>query len=71
MSKLSEMHSLLRRYRYFYYEKNVSLVTDYEYDIMEKEYDKMCTLHNVPKSSRISSFVGFSINIPMQLKVLT
>jgi NAD-dependent DNA ligase len=67
MKKLNKLHGILRRYKYFYYEKNISLVSDYEYDIIEKEYDSMCLLYNIPGKNRVSNFVGFNIKIPMNI----
>lgn len=67
MKKLNKLHRLLRKYRYFYHEKNISLLSDYEYDIMEKEYDTMCLSYNILNQNRVSNFVGFSIRIPMNI----
>ena len=67
MEELNKIHRLLRRYKYFYYEKNISLVSDYYYDIIEEQYEKTCTSYNIIKCNRVSNFVGFSILIPMNI----
>lgn len=60
-----KLHKELRKYRYFYYELHQSLITDYDYDILEKKYDSLCDNLKIPHQFRVSNFVGFSINIPM------
>lgn len=67
MVYLQKIHKLLRRYRYFYYEMDESLVTDYQYDMLEIEYTKLCDEHNIKQEGRITNFVGFDIKIPMRL----
>ena len=69
MSKqeLQELHKKLTKARYDYYEKSESNMTDFEYDMMEKEYNKYCEIYNAPKERMVSSFVGFSWDIPLTL----
>ena len=69
MSKeeLQDLHKKLSKAKYFYYEKSESIMTDYEFDKLEKDYDKYCEIYNAPIERRLSSFVGFSHNIPRQL----
>ncbi len=65
--ELNEMHRLLRKARYFYYELSQTIMSDYDYDILEKEYDRQADLHKVSHIIRISNFVGFNIKMPMNL----
>ena len=73
IEKLNEIHKSLRRYRYFYYEcKDISLldnntISDYNYDMLEKQYDKYCNELEIPLETRVSNYVGFDIGIPMNL----
>ena len=65
--QLQETHKLIGRAKYFYYEKSESIMTDQEFDKLEKEYDKYCEVYNAPKERRWSDVVGFSWNIPLTL----
>lgn len=65
--ELNEMHKLLRKARYFYYEQHKSIMSDYDYDMLEKNYDIHAQIHGVDHSMKISNFVGFDIRIPMNL----
>ena len=65
--ELQELHKLLLRAKYQYYEKSISIMTDYEFDMLEKEYDKCCEIYNAPIKRRLSNFVGFSYDIPLTL----
>ena len=65
--EIQELHKKLSKARYFYYEKSELIMTDYEYDILEKDYDLQCEIYKVPIERRLSNFVGFSIAIPRQL----
>jgi NAD-dependent DNA ligase len=73
LKELNNIHRDLRRYRYFYYEcENIlevdkNTIPDYEYDMLEKEYDKYCNELKIPLEMRVSNFVGFDIGIPMNL----
>ena len=40
LNKLQELHAKLRKAKYFYYEKHESIMSDYEFDMMESEYKK-------------------------------
>lgn len=65
--ELQEIHKQLSKAKYFYYEKSESIMTDYEYDMLEKSYDKGCNFYDVPNERRVTEFVGFSLYIPKQL----
>ena len=41
LNKLQELHAKLRKAKYFYYEKHESIMSDYEFDMMESEYKKL------------------------------
>lgn len=61
------MHRRLRKYRFFYYERDESLVSDYEYDMLEKKYAEECDRFGIHKRYRVDNFVGFNIRIPMNI----
>lgn len=71
--ELQEIHKNLRKYRYFYYEcSNIisvdkNTISDYEYDMLEKKYDKICNAYDAPRERRVTNFIGFSNGIPKQL----
>lgn len=71
LEKINILHQQLRKAKYFYYEcediNKMSIMTDYEFDILEKEYDKLCEDFKVPEKYRLSSYVGFDIAMPMSL----
>ena len=67
MERLQELHSTLRRAKYFYYEKSESTMSDYEFDMLEKEYNKLCDKFSIEEEKRVTNFVGFSVMIPMRL----
>lgn len=67
LENLNVKHKLLRKYRYHYYELDVSLVGDYEYDMLEKEYTEGCDRLGIAKINRIDNYVGFTWRIPMSL----
>lgn len=64
---LNNLHRKLRKYRYFYYIKHESLISDFMYDMLEKRYLTGCNKFNIPEKERITNFVGFNIGIPMNL----
>jgi NAD-dependent DNA ligase len=65
--RLKELHSQLRRAKYFYFELSHSIITDYEYDTLEKEYEMLCEKFKIIKKHRISEIVGWSVMIPMDI----
>lgn len=74
MEELNRIHQLLRRAKYFYYEyvneatgESVSIMSDYEFDIMEKEYDVLCDRFGIKQEYRVTNFVGWDFRIPMSL----
>ena len=67
LEKLQEMHAKLRKAKYFYYERHQSIISDYDFDILEKEYNTLAEEIGVDKELQVSEFVGFSLNIPMNL----
>jgi len=44
-----------------------SIMSDYEYDMLEKKYNKGCDVYDVPSERRVTDYVGFSLYIPRQL----
>ena len=67
MEELDIRHKNLRMYRYYYYVLSKSLVSDYVYDNLEKEYIILCDELKISQEVRISNFIGFNIRIPMSL----
>ena len=65
--QLQETHKLIGRAKYFYYEKSESIMTDQDFDKLEKEYDKYCEVYNAPNERRWSDVVGFSWDVPLTL----
>ncbi len=64
---LNKIHKLLRKARYHYYEMHESIMSDYDYDMLEKEYDEICDKMSIEHHKRVTNFVGFNIKIPMAL----
>lgn len=48
---------LLLEHKFLYYVKDKPIIQDYEYDMLEKEYDALCEKLNLPKT--VSDMVGF------------
>lgn len=68
LDRLQEMHSQLRKAKFFYYELHDSLMTDYEFDMLEKEYVKLAGLIGIlDKHNMATEFVGFDAVSPMNL----
>ena len=67
LEDLDKLHRELRRYKYFYYEKHESLISDYDFDHLENKYNIACDRHGINKNQRLDSFVGFSIIMPMSI----
>ena len=42
-------------------------MSDYDFDILEKEYNDLAEEIGIDKELQVSEFVGFSLNIPMNL----
>ena len=42
-------------------------MSDFDYDVLEKKYDKICDAYDAPRERRVTNFVGFSRVIPRQL----
>lgn len=42
-------------------------MSDYEFDMLEKEYNKLCDKFSIEEEKRVTNFVGFSVMIPMRL----
>lgn len=40
-------------------------MTDYEFDMLQKEYDKLCDIYKIPLQNRITNFIGFDVLMPM------
>jgi len=67
IENLNEIHKLLRKYRYFYYEMSETLISDYEYDKLERTYTTLCDRLGITSKDKITNFVGFSFRIPFIL----
>lgn len=67
VENINKIHKLLRKYRYFYYEMSETLVSDYEYDKLERTYSTMCDRMGINSPDMITKFVGFSFRIPFIL----
>lgn len=65
---LQNMHKDLRRYKYWYYELHNSQISDYDFDMLEKKYDKLCDDLGIHLRLRVSEHVGFSFRIPMDIR---
>lgn len=61
------IHADLRKYRYWYYNLHNSLISDYEYDMLEKKYDRLCDYIGINLELRVSEKVGWDDLIPMNL----
>jgi hypothetical protein len=44
-----------------------SIISDYEFYMMEKEYNKICGILEIEKELRVTEFIGWNIKIPMSL----
>jgi len=64
-NRFIKLHQLLRKAKYHYYEMHDNIMEDYDYDMMEKEYDEIADHLEIPQEYRVSNFVGFDIRIPM------
>lgn len=60
-------HADLRKYRYWYYNLHNSSISDYDYDMLEKKYDRLCDYLGVDLRLRVSEHVGWDDLIPMNL----
>lgn len=67
MWELNNLHRKLRKYRYFYYIKHESLISDYKYDMLEKHYYRLANYYNLDEGKRITNFIGFDRFIPMNI----
>ncbi len=68
LNKLQELHAKLRKAKYFYYEKHESIMSDYEFDMMESEYKKLAEVVGInDKHNMATQFVGFDAFSPMNL----
>lgn len=70
--ELNCLHRLLRKAKYFYYERDnekedIMIMSDYEFDMKEKRYDELCNQFNIPMEMRVSEQVGWSPTILMNL----
>ena len=65
--ELDKLHKDLRKYKFFYYERSESLISDYDFDMMEKKYTEGCDRLGIKAEYRLDSYVGFSIYMPMSL----
>ncbi len=63
MTKREEMVKLswdILKYKYHYYEKSKPLITDYQYDMIEKKYEALCEELGQPPTA--CDMVGFDWN---------
>ena len=49
IKELNELHKLLRKAKYDYYVEHISVISDFEYDMLEKKYREACEIHNIPE----------------------
>lgn len=69
LNKLQELHAQLRKAKYLYYEAHKSIVTDYEFDMMEKEYAKLAENIGISDRHDASKVIGSGI-LPRNLNHL-
>ena len=50
------------KYKYHYYVNSAPIISDYEYDMIEKEYEALCKEFNVPPTA--TDMVDFNWNRP-------
>ena len=60
--KVAELSWKILRAKYHYYIKDNPIMSDYEYDMMEREYDNLC--NNLGIKPTASDMVGFDIKRP-------
>ena len=83
MREFESLGKEILKHKYLYYVKNTSEISDYDYDMLEKEYTDMAkTLENEPKIHLISEWddlewlgnngavVGFPENHPWSKEVI-
>lgn len=54
--------------KYWYYYRDAGKISDYEYDLMEKEYEKLC--HDLGIEPSASNMVGFDESRPSCMHVM-
>jgi len=67
MKRLNRLHNRLRKYRYFYYELNSPLISDAQYDSIQRGYGRICDKLKIPKEVRVTNFTGFDLEIPTNI----
>jgi len=60
LKRVKELEADIEKYNYYYYVKNESLISDYEYDLLIKELEKLLE-NNLDYKSRILNKVGSSL----------
>ena len=61
IKRLQELHSLLLKAKYFYYEKHESIMSDFEFDMLEKEYTKLVEEFCIDDNHSLVNTVGFTL----------
>ncbi len=67
LTEVDVIHKQLRKCRYFYYELHESLMSDYDYDMLEKQYTEVCDRLGLNPIYRVDGYVGSSDRIPRSL----
>lgn len=62
MSRRVELSWLILKAKYWYYVKDQPIMADYDYDLIEKEYDQLCQAEGA--SPTASDMVGFDEKRP-------
>jgi thiol-disulfide isomerase/thioredoxin len=61
LDKLQEMHAQLSKAKYLYYEAHKSIMTDYEFDMLEKEYAELAEIVGISDRHNASKVIGSGI----------
>lgn len=60
--KLTKLAWKLLEAKYWYYRKSTPKLTDYQYDLLEKQYEQLCITLNIPNT--VSNMVDFDEDRP-------
>lgn len=61
LDKLQEMHAQLSRAKYLYYEAHKSIMSDYEFDMLEKQYAELAEIVGISDRHNASKVIGSGI----------
>ncbi len=67
IEQLQKFHKQLLTYRKAYYVDSKSLIDDEHYDALETIYKIGCDMYQIPEAERVTSYVGYSEDIPKSL----